>query len=249
MNDICDSLIFLDLNKDDKSKYIIKIQKIFRGYNLRKKSLPIFLQICRNYLNKYDIILDNSNKDGRIDSCSDEDIIIDILCKKFQSKIQVPKIRMWYDILIYDSIYKWIPINIKTTKIKTSDNAGNLTMCVYSYTDEVLDLNIDKSYTNGKMSKILIEKIKNKKYNRNYKKDYFFLVINKNDTKDVIINSIKGLSELTPNNNNLPFQICWDKNRKFIYKNIKENIDLFIKTIQRPKPSWEENFLEEIRKF
>ena len=37
---------------------------------------------------------------------------------------------MWYDILAYDYMYKWIPINIKTTTTKTSDNTGNLTMCV-----------------------------------------------------------------------------------------------------------------------
>jgi hypothetical protein len=33
-------------------------------------------------------------------------------------------------------------------------------MCVYSYTNEKLELNLDKTYNNGEMSKILIEKLK-----------------------------------------------------------------------------------------
>ena len=59
---------------------------------------------------------------------------------------------MWYDILAFDYMYGWIPINIKTTTTLTSDNTGNLAMCVYAYTDEMLDIHRDKSYENGKMS-------------------------------------------------------------------------------------------------
>jgi hypothetical protein len=156
---------------------------------------------------------------------------------------------MWYDILLYDFIYGWIPVNIKTTKIKSSDNVGNLALCVYSYTNEKMELSLEKTYCNGPMSKILIEKIKNNQYNKNYKKEYFFLVVNKSNTKDIIINSLKGLSELNPNINNLPFQVCWDKNRNYEYKNIHLVIKMFIKTLQKPKPSWQESFMEEIRKF
>ena len=57
-------------------------------------------------------------------------------------------------------------------------------------------LNYFKSYYNGPMSKILISKLNNKEYNRNYKKDYYFIVINKNNTNEIIVNSIKGLKIL-----------------------------------------------------
>ena len=73
-------------------------------------------------------------------------------------------------------------------------------MCVYSYTNENLNI-----YENSKMCDILFNKIKNKEYN---KKDYYFIVINKNNSKDIIVNS---LTILSPNINNLPFQICWNK--------------------------------------
>ena len=37
---------------------------------------------------------------------------------------------MWYDILVFDYMYGWLPINIKITTMKTNDNTGNLAMCV-----------------------------------------------------------------------------------------------------------------------
>ena len=51
---------------------------------------------------------------------------------------------MWYDILVFDYMYEWISINIKTTDITISDNTGNLTMWVYAYTNEILDIRKDK---------------------------------------------------------------------------------------------------------
>jgi hypothetical protein len=123
---------------------IIKIQSWFRGYIFRLKRLPLIMYKIKAYLKLQIFIFSNVNDDGRINSCIDEDNIIIILIKKFGDKIKKPKIRMWYDILVYDYIYGWIPINIKTTTTKTSDNTGNLAMCVYSYTNEILELN--KSY-------------------------------------------------------------------------------------------------------
>ena len=90
----------------------------------------------------------------------DEDEIIKLLIEKFSNKIKKPKMRMWYDILIFDYIYGWIPCNIKTTSTLTHDNTGNLAMCVYAYTNEYLDIHKNNSYENGKMSNILYNKLK-----------------------------------------------------------------------------------------
>lgn len=73
--------------------------------------------------------------------------------------------------------------------------------------------------------------------------------VNKINSQDIIVNSVKGLHTLTPNINNLPFQICWDKNRLFLYKNINIKIKQFITCLQKPKPSWKEIFLSNIRKL
>ena len=99
------------------------------------------------------------------------------------------------------------------------------------------------------MSEILLSKLKSKKLNRISKKDYYFLVLNKLDTNDIIINSLKGLAVLTPNINNLPFQVCWNKNRLFKYENINKKVKLFVDCFQNNKPSWKENFISNIRQL
>ena len=226
---------------------IIKIQKWFRGCILRLKQMPLIMYKIKNYLKLISFNFSNKNEDGRINSCIDEDEVIKLLIKNFGEKIKKPKIRMWYDILAYDYTYSWIPINIKTTTTRTSDNTGNLAMCVYSYTNKVLNIHSNKSYQNGDMSNILFNKLKNKEYNINNKKDYYFIVLNKIDPGDIIVNSVKGLTILTPNINNLPFQVCWNKNRIFKYENIHKKISLFINCLQKPKPSWKEVFMSNMR--
>ena len=223
---------------------IIKIQKIVRGHLQRIKLLPLILYKIQKYLITNNIDLSNYNNDGRINSSIDENIIIKLLENKF--KIIKPKIRMWYDILVFDYKYCWIPVNIKSTKLDHRwDNVGNLAMCVYAYTNYELDLHNKKSHDNGKMSIILFNKLKNKEYNYNYKKDYYFIVVNKTKPCDIIINSLKGLSIISPNINNLPFQICWNKNKVFKYENIK--IKLFIECLQKPKQSWKEVFVSNMK--
>lgn len=243
--------LIMNLNDYELCSYdeikIIKIQKWFRGCIVRLKQLPLIMYKIQKYLIDQSFQFSDENEDGRINSCNDEDEIIKLLIIKFNEKIKKPKIRMWYDILAFDYIYRWIPINIKTTTTFTSDNTGNLAMCVYSYTNEILDLHRTKSYENGKMSEILFNKLKNKEYNMCNKKDYYFIVLNKNDSTNIIVNSVKGLTILTPNINNLPFQVCWNKNRIFKYENINKKINLFIDCLKRPKPSWKETFMTNMR--
>ena len=79
------------------------------------------------------------SQDGRVNSSIDEISIIESLNTKFSNKIRVPNSRMWYDILLFDNLIGWIPVNIKSTTTLTYDNTGNLTTCVYAYTDTEID--------------------------------------------------------------------------------------------------------------
>ena len=230
----------------------IKIQSWFRGCVFRFKRLPLIMYQIQKYMKKQSFIFSSQNEDGRINSILDEPNIISLLIERFDNRIKrtpnkKKNIRMWYDMLAFDYICGWIPINIKTTTTTTSDNTGNLAMCVYAYTDHILDL--DNYYTNGNLHIILFDKLRNKEYNRNNKKDYYFLVCDKTNSSNIIINSIKGLTKLTPNNNNLPFQVRWDKNKEYKYQHINNNINQFIDCIQKPKPSWSELFQANIRKL
>ena len=231
----------------DLNVAIIKIQAWFRGTSFRLKRLPLIMYKIQNYLKLQAFQFSSQNEDGRINSCLDEVKVVKILSEKFGARIKTPIKRHWYDFLAYDYMYGWIPINIKTTTTLTSDNTGNLAMCVYAYTNEILDIHSNKSYENGKMSSILFNKLKNKEYNFNNKKDYYFIVLNKTDSSTPIVNSVKGLTLLRPNINNLPFQVCWNNNRTYKYENIDKKIKQFIDCLQKPKPSWKEKFMSNIR--
>jgi hypothetical protein len=234
------------LLKDDPNVAATKIQKVFRGHSVRKHRLPIIMYIIQRRLINCPTIFSKANADGRINSCADEEHIVQILRDMLGNCIRVPKSRMWYDVLVYDNRRKWIPINIKTTTMKTSDNVGNLAMCVYAYTNEKLNLRQSATYQNGEMSRILFEKIKKKELNHG-SKDYYFLVLDKNDPKNVGVNSLRGLTVLTPNLNNLPFQVQWSKNTKFRFKPISEVVRLFIKSVKTPPDTWRETFLTNMR--
>jgi len=219
-----------------------------RGYMLRMKQLPLIMYSIQEYLRSEIINFSTNHEDGRINSCIDEEKIVKLLSKNFEKRIRkAPKARMWYDILVFDYRYGWLPVNLKTTTTLTSDNTGNLAMCVYAYTNEVLDINSTKTYENGKMSEVLFSKLSDREYNLSSKKDYYFLVLNKTKIGDVVVNSVRGLSVLTPNINNLPFQVCWNKNRIFEYKPIRDRVDMFIRCLQKPRPSWQETFMANVR--
>ena len=232
-------------NKNYDVNKIIQFQKYFRGFLYRIKNLPLILYKIKDYLKKTIFNFSSQTNDGRINSYLYEDNIINLLKKKYDNKITKVDKRHWCDILVFDEIYSWLPVNIKTTTTSTSDNTGNLAMCVYSYTDENLDLN--KLYNNGEMSEILFKKIKNKEYNKIHKKDYYFIVLNKTNQSDIIINSVRGLTHLTPNINNLPFQVKWNDNKEYKYDIINNKIKMFIKCLKKPKSSWKEIFMSNIR--
>tara|TARA_B100000575_G_C23141862_1_gene664708 strand:- start:7 stop:705 length:699 start_codon:yes stop_codon:yes gene_type:complete len=221
------------------------IQRVVRGYNLRKNRLPNSLYYTKNILENNYFPTASVSDDGRINSCMDETSIINILLEHIPNRIKTPEKRHWFDVQVRDFRYGWLPINIKSTSMQSADNTGNLAMCVYALTDEVLDLN--RCYNNGPMSKILMDKLKNNKLNKQLKKDYYFIVYNKSDTKKIIINSYKGLDNLTGNINNLPFQVKWQNNQQFSYKNMKTVVSKFKKAVQTPLPSWREEFLRNMR--
>ncbi len=227
-------------------KLVVKIQKLYRGYTTRVDRMPKIMYKIKHYLKNESFKCSKQTNDGRVNSSLDENEISEKLIGHFGNDvIKKTKCRMWYDIKAFDSVHGWIPVNIKTTSMETSDNTGNLAMCVYAYTNENLDL--DKSYSNGPMSRLFYTKLLNKEYNVDLKKDYYFIVLNKNDSQDIIINSVKGISHITPNSNNLPYQICWNKNREYNYECIDVKIEKMISALKKSPPSWKEKFIENIR--
>lgn len=213
-----------------------------------KPWFPRTLLTLRYNFNKIqDIVLPTQSNDGRVNSALAESLIISkIKSIVGEDNVFEPKVRNWYDVLLHDEQWGWFPVDIKITGMKSSqaDNGANLASCVYALTDENLDLT--KTYNNGKMSELIVSKIKNSELNHNHQKDYFYFVINKTDCK-CIINSVKGLGVLRGNLQNPPFQICWYKNKKYKYNTIEDSVKQFIDVIATKPPTWQEIFYNSIR--
>jgi len=246
INILTEQINSINLEDYDIAK-IIYLQSRIRGYLYRKNHIPNSIEFLKNVLQNTEWVLSTSTRDGRTNSCIDEDRIMEILIVSgLSNRMKIPKKRHWFDFSIHDYRYGWLPVNIKSTTTLGADNTGNFAMCVHALTNVELDL--DKMYKNGEMSKLLITKIKTRELNYIHKKDYYFIIINKN-TKQVTCNSFKGLKKLTANINNLPFQIKWSNNKRFKYRHINKVLKKFINVIKKPTPSWREEFLNEFRKI
>lgn len=226
------------MNTDIEDKCIY-IQKIIKGFLCRKHLLPLVMYKIKNILKNTILDLNTSHNDGRINSCFDEQNIISILQKHLNTRVYLPYgKRMWYDISCYDYQVGWIPINIKSSYMNRPDNVGNLSVCFQPLSKR--ELSLTNNYSNGQLTDMLLYDLYKNILNNSYKKDYYFVVINKNNYSDIIINSVLGLNQIKKNLNNLPFQIQWNKNRMYkpvsIQKRTKEVLECFIDD----KKSWKE---------
>jgi hypothetical protein len=216
-----------------------------KGFLYRINNLPNSISLIKQILEKHKIIISTTTDDGRTNSCLDEKTIIDLLQKEIpESRLFIPKPRHWFDIAILDYKLGWLPINIKSSTTLTSDNTGNLAMLAWALTNHEMD--IKKSYRNGQLSPIVLSKINERKATK--MRDYYFVVISKNSS-EIIVNSLKGLSKICGNVNNLPFQVKWCDNKKFRFQSTKTITDKIIKAISRPNPSWKETFLQGMREI
>jgi len=182
----------------------------------------------------------NKSSDGRNGSVMDEHDITFFLKTRFKDLVTISPPRMWHDILVRnDNVSPWIPVNIKTTTMKTRDNIGNLATVVYAYTKHEMDL--EKRYNNGVMSSVLYECLKNKHYN-DTARDYYFIVVDKKKRNNVIVNSLRGLTKITGSVHNLPFQVKWDQNKEYKSQSVQDSVDTFLETFPK-KNCWKAKFI------
>lgn len=180
-------------------------------------------EIFENY--KYNFNLTLENDDGRLNSAINESKVIAEINTIFNSEnIIYAKVREWYDIALQFE-NNFYPINIKISEGNSADNISSKKGLFYCLTGILPN---DKRLSNinhwANYNKEL-----NKFLDWNSKSDYYFLIIFK-DTKQVLFTSLKHISELVPNGNNLPFQCKWKNNIKMTDRSEKEQILYIINT-------------------
>lgn len=99
-------------------------------------------------------------------------------------------------------------MNIKVSTTNTTDNLNCKLGIYYALTGKI------QPFNNGVSWEIYFKTLSENLGENN--KDYYFLIVNKDNHSDVFATSLKKLKTIIPNGNNLPFQAKWDDNRQLI---------------------------------
>ena len=147
--------------------------------------------------------------DGRVNSIKDEDLIINELIAKYGDAVEKSPDRCWHDVTLFK--YK---VNIKSSSMAGADNCNATKALLYCFTDAQLKSGWKHFYTSLQS---VIDTGRN----------YYFIVLDKNTGK-VYLQSLLTLARLTPNGNNLPFQIVWKDNIVPVQRTFQEAYNFLI---------------------
>ncbi|GAA7249564.1 hypothetical protein HpBGD82_13620 [Helicobacter pylori] len=181
--------------------------------------IPTQLNKIAEFLKTNPYNLSQPLQDGRLNSSVNEEEILNTIKDYFP--IQLPKAREWWDFSFKknDIFY---PVNITTTK--TADNLNGKLGIYYALCGLLPTFNNEIAWEK------YFQKL-HKDLGKNTDRDYYFLIINKNDPKDIFINSLKGIQTLQPNN--LPFQCKWDNNREIVQRDFNESKNFILSALAK----------------
>ena len=169
--------------------------------------IPYNLKKAADLLSRENISLPQHSQDTRQDSANAEQHIVSILLNERMVKevhspnIGQPTNRAWYDIQI-DGYY----CDIKVSSLNTSDNT-NAKHAIYYFLTGKNPREVSSNQNQFFKSMKEFE-------NEDNKRDYYYIVVNKINTNDIFIVSLKHISDVSIAPNNLPFQCRWDKCRE-----------------------------------
>lgn len=164
--------------------------------------LPQLLSNIIEFLKTNTFSLSKTSRDGRINSVFNENEILNLIEQKFN--ITRPNVRNWMD-FSFEENGNFIPVNIKVSTTETTDNLNCKLGIYYALTGKI------PSFGNEIPWKKYFENLSSDMTEND--KDYYFLIINKNNTNEVFATSLKSLKSIKPNGNNLPFQAKWVDNK------------------------------------
>lgn len=171
-----------------------------------------------------DLKLYKESKDGRVNSITDEKIIINYLKSSEVGKYVIDDSELNFknierkvgDMYLKDpNNNEPIVINIKTSNGKSADNVFSKLGLLIAFTDIPLN-NLPKSINWEKMTNLLLENRKE------VFRDYYYLYVDKNNTKNCLIRGMKKINQYKTNPSNI-LQINWENEYVLFENNLSEN--------------------------
>jgi hypothetical protein len=180
-------------------------------------NFPTELQQAASYLSGKVTVCEN-HEDGRVNSITDEATVIQLLKDKFGAAVEEPKAREWWDVKLWRH-----PVNIKSSSYSkgAADNFSSKAAVLWALTT-LTEKQVAKVRT-WKAFQTALFTSANGENNR----DYYIITVNK-DNSTVHLTSLRSLQKLTPNGNNLPFQIQWKNNTQPVQRTYQEAYNFVI---------------------
>ena len=177
--------------------------------------IPKPLLEVAEYLKVSPVFLTKSAYDSRADSGESEGHVIQALQNARRWDVYSPNIgqknnRAWYDVKI-DGYY----CNIKISACGSNDNT-NAKKAIYYF----LTGNENVESVPNQDEKFFQMMKENEREDET--RDYYYLIVNKNNTNDIFFVSLKGITNCIPAPNNLPFQVNWGCARESEQRTWKE---------------------------
>lgn len=188
--------------------------------------IPEELKNVGEYLSAQNIQLPAHGTDSRQDSAAAESHIVHILQNSRRDmdirEIYSPNVgqrtnRAWYDVKVDDHF-----CDIKVSALRTNDNTNAKKAIYYFLTEEEPEKVPDQEKLFFKMM------VENE--NPSESRDYYYIVINKNNTRDIFVISLKGIAALSPAPNNPPFQCHWGRCRDSVNRSWRGARDFLLTT-------------------
>jgi len=180
-------------------------------------SLPEELIEAVEYLSGI-VTISSRHEDGRINSIEDEDMVLELLSEQYgEENVIKPPPRSWWDLKLFG-----YHTNIKSSDFtnSASDNFSSKTAMLFALTDlpeSEVEINGWQKWQTA---------LKNNSGTEN-NRDYYIIVIDKS-TGNVYLQTLKSLQVLTPNGNNLPFQINWARNTEIVERTYEEAYEFLV---------------------
>ena len=158
------------------------------------------------------VTINEDHEDGRVNSIADEETVITLLEEKYGDNVERPKAREFFDVRLFG-----YPVQIKSSSYSkgASDNFSSKAAILYALTT-LSEAEVMKVRGWEKFESSLLQYT-----NEDNNRDYYIISVNKDDSS-VHLSSLKSLKKLTPNGNNLPFQIQWKNNIETVDRSYDE---------------------------
>lgn len=175
--------------------------------------IPQELINIQQFLTSDTFSLSRATNDWRINSAVNEDEIKTRIKSRFT--IVEARARERYDFAIQSADHtKYYYVNIKVTETTNADNLNCKLWVYYALTWRIPPFKNEVNWND------YLRHLKNDMQETS--EDYYFLIVNKNNTRDIFVTWLKWLSSLQVNWNNLPFQAKWDDNRVYVERTYEE---------------------------